>query len=103
MELLRRGWENFDPRLYKRLKLVEVEGTSLLDSTAANLELLRNFKAQPDDLLICTYPKAETTWMQEIVDMIQHGRDKQKCARAPIYKRIPFIDMFTIKPTSSGE
>ncbi|KAK9397408.1 sulfotransferase 1C2-like [Crotalus adamanteus] len=102
MELLRRALKEFDPRLLKRSKLVEVEGISLLDSTAANLELLRNFKAQPDDLLICTYPKAGTTWMQEIVDMIQHGGDKQKCARAPIYERIPFIDLFPIKPISSG-
>ncbi|KAL7977347.1 hypothetical protein Chor_009296 [Crotalus horridus] len=91
----------FDPRLLKRSKLVEIEGISLLDSTAENLELLRNFKAQPDDLLICTYPKAGTTWMQEIVDMVQHGGDKQKCARAPIYERIPFIDLFPIKPISS--
>uniref|UniRef100_A0A8C6X987 Sulfotransferase n=1 Tax=Naja naja TaxID=35670 RepID=A0A8C6X987_NAJNA len=82
--------------------LVEVEGTSLLDNTAANLDLLRNFKAQPNDLLICTYPKAGTTWMQEIVDMLQHGGNKQKCARGPIYERIPFIDMFPMKPVSSG-
>ncbi|KAM3821650.1 sulfotransferase 1C2-like [Vipera latastei] len=102
MELLRSKWEELDPRLLKRSKLVEVEGTSLLNNTAANLELLRNFKAQPDDLLICTYPKAGTTWMQEIVDMIQHGGDKQKCARAPVYERIPFIDMFPIKPVPSG-
>ncbi|XP_032093355.1 sulfotransferase 1C2-like isoform X2 [Thamnophis elegans] len=102
MEYLRRALEEFDPRLLKRSKLVEVEGTSLLDNTAANLELLRNFKAQPDDLLICTYPKAGTTWVQEIVDMVQHGGDKQKCARAPIYERIPFIDLFPMKPISSG-
>ncbi|XP_058037845.1 sulfotransferase 1C2-like isoform X1 [Ahaetulla prasina] len=102
MEYLRRAFEEFDPKLLERPNLVEVEGTSLLDNTAANLELLRNFKAQPDDLLICTYPKAGTTWVQEIVDMVQHGGDKQKCARAPIYERIPFIDLFHMTPTSSG-
>ncbi|KAG8140372.1 hypothetical protein E2320_003127, partial [Naja naja] len=101
MEFLRRTLEEFDPKLLKRSKLVEVEGTSLLDNTAANLDLLRNFKAQPNDLLICTYPKAGTTWMQEIVDMLQHGGNKQKCARGPIYERIPFIDMFPMKPVSS--
>ncbi|ETE56435.1 hypothetical protein L345_17854, partial [Ophiophagus hannah] len=103
MEFLRRTFEECDPKLLKRSKLVEVEGTSLLDNTAANLDLLRNFKAQPNDLLICTYPKAGTTWMQEIVDMLQHGGNKQKCARGPIYERIPFIDVFPMKPISSGE
>ncbi|XP_007421487.1 sulfotransferase 1C2-like [Python bivittatus] len=96
------GLEEFDPGSLKRSELVEVEGVPLLDTTAANQELLRSFKAQPDDLLICTYPKAGTTWVQEIVDMLQHRGDKQKCARAPMYERIPFIDLFPIKPIPSG-
>lgn len=58
MEFLRTALEQLDPKLVKRSKLVEVDGTPLLDSTVANLELLRNFKALPDDLLICTYPKS---------------------------------------------
>ncbi|KAH0626570.1 hypothetical protein JD844_001632 [Phrynosoma platyrhinos] len=78
----------------ERAKLVEVEGVPLTNHTAENWDSLSAFKARPDDLLISAYPKAGTTWIEEIVDMIQHGGDTQKCARAPIYHRIPFIDLF---------
>lgn len=34
-----------------------------------------------------------TTWIQEIVDIIQRGGDPQKCARAPIHQQMPFIEI----------
>ncbi|XP_042333093.1 sulfotransferase 1C2-like isoform X2 [Sceloporus undulatus] len=85
-----------------RQKLVEVEGVPLYSKTAENWDSIWNFKAQPDDLIICTYPKSGTTWIQEIVDMIQQGGDPQKCARAPIEKRIPFLEFFPPKPRLFG-
>uniref|UniRef100_A0A8D2IWK9 Sulfotransferase n=1 Tax=Varanus komodoensis TaxID=61221 RepID=A0A8D2IWK9_VARKO len=75
---------------------LEVKGTTQCDT-------FPSFEARPDDLLICTYPNAGTTWMQEIVDMIQHRGDTQQCARAPIYHRIPFTDMFSPTHLISGE
>ncbi|XP_015260915.1 PREDICTED: sulfotransferase 1C1-like [Gekko japonicus] len=87
---------------FKRLKPVEVEGVPLASNTAENWGLLWAFAARPDDLLICTYPKAGTTWIQEIVDMLQQGGDPQKCARAPTDKRMPFLDLFLPKPMNSG-
>ncbi|XP_077171863.1 sulfotransferase 1C1-like [Paroedura picta] len=86
----------------KRPKPVLVEGIPMLRATAENWDLLWGFAARPDDLLISTYPKAGTTWIQEIVDMLQQGGDPQKCARAPTHKRIPYIDLFFPKPMTSG-
>ncbi|KAH0626571.1 hypothetical protein JD844_001633 [Phrynosoma platyrhinos] len=86
-----------------RQKLVEVEGVPLYSRTAENWGSIWNFKARPDDLIICTYPKSGTTWMQEIVDMIQQGGDPQKCARAPIEKRFPFLEACPRKPWPFGE
>ncbi|XP_061445047.1 sulfotransferase 1C2-like isoform X2 [Rhineura floridana] len=94
--------EGFDPKSIKRPTLVEIEGIPLPDETAENWGRIKGFRARPDDLLICTYPKAGTTWMQEIVDMIQHGGDPQKCARAPIHQRCPYIELFPPKPLPSG-
>ncbi|CAM4678085.1 unnamed protein product [Lepidochelys kempii] len=39
-----------------------------------------------------------TTWIQEIVDMIQQDGDPQKCYRAPIYQRIPFLELCPPRP-----
>ncbi|XP_015275521.1 PREDICTED: sulfotransferase 1C1-like, partial [Gekko japonicus] len=86
----------------KRAKPVEVEGVPLHSDTVENWDLLWAFAARPDDLLISTYPKAGTTWIQEIVDMLQQGGDPQKCARAPTHKRMPYIDLFLPKPMTSG-
>ncbi|XP_061444543.1 sulfotransferase 1C2-like isoform X2 [Rhineura floridana] len=96
------GWESMKCMPIKRSKLVEVEGIPFPAETADNWERLWAFKARPDDLLICTYPKAGTTWIQEIVDVIQHEGDPQKCDQAPIHQRIPFIDLFFPKPIPSG-
>ncbi|XP_042328073.1 sulfotransferase 1C4-like [Sceloporus undulatus] len=94
--------ESLDPSSVKPVKLVNIEGIPLFEDTVDQWQTIWNFKAKPNDLLICTYPKAGTTWMQEIVDMIQHGGDPEKCARAPIYERIPFIEMCGPKPFPTG-
>ncbi|XP_053118297.1 sulfotransferase 1C2-like [Hemicordylus capensis] len=90
---LKAGKDAADPKAVKRTTLVEVQGVPMFSDTAEKWGPIWDFKARPDDLLICTYPKAGTTWIQEIVDMMQHGGDPQKCARAPIYVRIPFIEI----------
>uniref|UniRef100_A0A8C3FTC6 Sulfotransferase n=1 Tax=Chrysemys picta bellii TaxID=8478 RepID=A0A8C3FTC6_CHRPI len=77
-----------------RPELGEVEGILLSQATCNEWQRIQSFQARPDDLLICTYPKAGTTWIQEIVDMIQQDGDLEKCKRAPVHRRHPFIEWF---------
>ncbi|KAI0808839.1 P-loop containing nucleoside triphosphate hydrolase protein [Xylaria sp. FL0064] len=42
-----------------------------MDSTAWN-----DFKFRPDDIIISTYPKAGTTWTQQIVSQLLHAGDE---------------------------
>ncbi|KAG8140368.1 hypothetical protein E2320_003132 [Naja naja] len=70
---IRKGIEAMDPASVKHLQLVELEAVPLPETIVEQWDAIWGFKAWPNDLLICTYPKAGTTWMQEIVDMIQQG------------------------------
>uniref|UniRef100_A0A8C0P980 Sulfotransferase n=1 Tax=Canis lupus familiaris TaxID=9615 RepID=A0A8C0P980_CANLF len=87
--------------LEAQLQLREVAGIPLQASTVDNWNQIQNFEAKPDDLLICTYPKSGTTWIQEIVDMIEHNGDVEKCQRAIIQHRHPFIE-WARPPQPSG-
>lgn len=79
---------------FRRPGTQPVEGTELPDWVAENWDLVQRFKAKPDDLLIATYPKAGTTWTQEIVELIRWDGDADRCKRAPVYERIPFLEFF---------
>lgn len=46
------------PELSRQTKLKEVAGIPLPATIVDNWNQIQNFKAKPDDLLICTYPKS---------------------------------------------
>ncbi|KAH1171433.1 sulfotransferase 1C2-like isoform X1 [Mauremys mutica] len=94
--------QGLTPDMVTRCELVAVRGVPLPSDTAELWGQIWGFQARPDDLLICTYPKAGTTWIQEIVDMIQQDGDPQKCCRAPIYERIPFLELCPPRPLPRG-
>ncbi|KAM4018869.1 sulfotransferase 1 family member D1-like [Anomaloglossus baeobatrachus] len=74
-------------------KLTVVEGMALAEDIAREWEQIQSFQARDGDVLLDTYPKSGTTWMQEIIDLIMHNGDEQICRRAAIYERIPFIEL----------
>ena len=46
-----------------------------------NFQQVQNFKASPDDVIIASFPKSGTTWVQEIVhqiSMIQASKQERK-------------------------
>ncbi|XP_069508159.1 sulfotransferase 1 family member D1-like [Ambystoma mexicanum] len=82
-----------EPDPYLRQKLVPIRGVPMLDSLVENWPAVEAVQARPDDLLIATYPKAGTTWISEIVEMIYHDGDVEKCRRGGIHVRVPFMEM----------
>ncbi|KAJ7313880.1 hypothetical protein JRQ81_005653 [Phrynocephalus forsythii] len=90
------------PEVFYRYPLKLVHGIPLMVPIAEQWAPIENFQARPDDLLIATYPKAGTTWMQEVVDLIRNSGDVEKARRAPTYVRIPFLEICSPPPLPSG-
>ncbi|XP_006884027.1 PREDICTED: sulfotransferase 1C1-like [Elephantulus edwardii] len=61
------------------------EGILLPKDICKGWDKIWNFQARPDDLFIATYPKSGTTWTQEIMNMILHDGDVDKCNQKPLY------------------
>ncbi|XP_066432945.1 sulfotransferase 1C2-like [Eleutherodactylus coqui] len=83
------------------VKIGAIQGIPLPESTCEIWDQIYNFQAREDDILVSTYPKAGTTWMQEIVDLIMLNGDVEKSMRAPCFVKVPFIDL-NAKPMKSG-
>ncbi|CAL8325292.1 unnamed protein product [Merluccius merluccius] len=83
-----------------RPNLFDFHGVSMIHYFTDNWENIQNFKARPDDVLIATYPKAGTTWVSYILDLLYFSQpDRQKST--PIHERVPFLEI-CIPNFSSG-
>ncbi|XP_024076373.1 sulfotransferase 1A1-like [Terrapene carolina triunguis] len=84
-----------------RPALIPIRGVPMIKYFAENWGEVEGFQAQPDDLLISTYPKSGTTWISEIIDMIYNDGDTEKCKRDAIYMRVPFLE-FAVPGVPTG-
>lgn len=85
-----------------RFPLVPVKGVPLMNYIAEIWDSIWAFRPHPSDILIATYPKAGTTWTQEIVDLLLHNGDAEACKRAPTPVRSPFLEINSPPPIPSG-
>ncbi|XP_074475301.1 sulfotransferase 1C1-like [Sebastes fasciatus] len=85
-----------------RFPLISIKGVPLKSYIADNWDDIWAFSPDPSDVLIATYPKAGTTWTQEIVDLLLHNGDAEACRRAPMPIRFPFLENFYPPPIPSG-
>eukprot|EP00062_Callorhinchus_milii_P017278 gi/632969661/ref/XP_007901202.1/ PREDICTED: sulfotransferase 1A1-like [Callorhinchus milii] len=81
-----------DLSVIRKSQLIPFRGVPLPNYFLKNMEKVGEFEADKTDVLIATYPKAGTTWMQEIVDCVLHGGDVRQCEQSPIHYRSPFLE-----------
>uniref|UniRef100_A0A8C6TW06 Sulfotransferase n=1 Tax=Neogobius melanostomus TaxID=47308 RepID=A0A8C6TW06_9GOBI len=82
-----------------RPQLFDFNGVSMINCFTDNWENVQNFQARPDDILLATYPKAGTTWVSYILDLLYFGQtapDRQ--TSIPIYERVPFLEISISNP-----
>uniref|UniRef100_A0A8C1UCG0 Sulfotransferase n=1 Tax=Cyprinus carpio TaxID=7962 RepID=A0A8C1UCG0_CYPCA len=86
-------------KLPSRPELFDFEGVSMVHYFTDNWENVKNFQARPDDILIATYPKAGTTWVSYILNLLYFGKDGTS---EPIYMRVPFLEScFKVIPSGT--
>lgn len=74
--------------------MFDFHGVSLTKYFTDNWENVQNFQAKPDDILIATYPKAGTTWVSYIIDLLYFGQTcPERQASVPLQERVPFMDI----------
>nr|XP_020441080.1 cytosolic sulfotransferase 2-like [Monopterus albus] len=77
-----------------RPTLFDFHGVSMVKYFTDNWDNIQNFKARPDDILIATYPKAGTTWVSYILDLLYFGQTcPEREASIPINERVPFLEL----------
>ncbi|KAM7371222.1 hypothetical protein PAMP_010711 [Pampus punctatissimus] len=59
-----------------------------------SLKCYEEFAFRPDDIVIVTYPKSGTTWMQEIVPLIMSGGDPASVETLPNWERVPWLEVY---------
>nr|XP_046253390.1 cytosolic sulfotransferase 3-like [Scatophagus argus]XP_046253391.1 cytosolic sulfotransferase 3-like [Scatophagus argus] len=76
-----------------RPALFNFHGVSMIEYVTDNWDNIQNFKVRPDDILIASYPKAGTTWVSYILDLLYFGQTcSERQASVPLYNRVPFLD-----------
>ncbi|XP_068610614.1 sulfotransferase 1C2 [Brachionichthys hirsutus] len=85
-----------------RLPLIPVKGVPLISYIVEIWDSIWAFRPDPSDILIATYPKAGTTWTQEIIDLLLHNGDAVACKQAPTHIRSPFLEINSPPPIPSG-
>nr|DBA19074.1 TPA: hypothetical protein GDO54_014950 [Pyxicephalus adspersus] len=71
----------------------EIEGVPMLQDICKEWDSIYSFQARDGDVVVASYPKSGTTWMQEIMDLILQDGDVQKSLRAPCFVKVPFLEM----------
>uniref|UniRef100_A0A3Q2QYE6 Sulfotransferase n=1 Tax=Fundulus heteroclitus TaxID=8078 RepID=A0A3Q2QYE6_FUNHE len=62
--------------------------------TQDSLQLALKFLFQDTDVLIVSYPKSGTTWMQEIVTLISNRGDPHQSQTIPNWTRAPWLEQY---------
>ncbi|XP_068214727.1 sulfotransferase 1B1-like [Palaemon carinicauda] len=56
------------------------------------LKELPNFQFRPDDIIVASYPKTGTTWLQEIVYMLTHNFKRSDESSEVLETRFPYLE-----------
>ncbi|XP_022099269.1 estrogen sulfotransferase-like isoform X2 [Acanthaster planci] len=86
-ELMRRQYTAESP-----YTLGEYEGVSLTLDVCEIMDDIKSFEVRPDDCWVVTYPKAGTTWVQEIMSAVMHDGNLEEINKTHTMLRVPYLE-----------
>lgn len=81
------------PGMHEHDGVLHISGCS-----KSHLDKLKETDFKDGDLMLATYPKSGTTWMQEIMYLIQNGADVKEAKNRPPMVRVPFMELEALWP-----
>ncbi|XP_034446995.1 cytosolic sulfotransferase 1-like isoform X2 [Hippoglossus hippoglossus] len=77
-----------------RPTIFEFHGVYMTNYFTENWDNIQSFEARPSDIVIATFPKAGTTWVSYILDLL-YFEDvcPERIASIPIHERVPFLEI----------
>ncbi|XP_038066263.1 sulfotransferase 1A1-like [Patiria miniata] len=75
-----------------KMRYVEHEGIKLFEEGDDVVKALKTFEVRDDDSWIVTYPKAGTTWVQEIMSCVMHDGNLEEVNKRHTVFRVPFLE-----------
>ncbi|XP_038065189.1 sulfotransferase 1A1-like isoform X2 [Patiria miniata] len=76
----------------------EVDGIVLPPGMDEVVRDLKDFEVREDDAWIVTYPKAGTTWAQEIMSCVMHDGNLEEVNKRHTTFRVPFLELNLPEP-----
>lgn len=88
----------------QRPPMIDFNGVCFSKYFTENWDNVQNFTARPDDILIATYPKAGTTWVSFIIDLLYFDQTcPDRKESVPLSQRVPFLDIAVPNQPSGTE
>ncbi|XP_022099260.1 estrogen sulfotransferase-like [Acanthaster planci] len=72
---------------------VEYDGIKLHEGGDEVVKALKTFEVRDEDSWVVTFPKAGTTWVQEIMSCVMHDGDLEAVNKRHTVFRVPFLEM----------
>ncbi|CAG5133812.1 unnamed protein product [Candidula unifasciata] len=87
------GIEDLRVREYgRRPRLFRYRGYVLPEFAINDLKAIHTFDIRDDDIWVVSFPKAGTTWLQEIVYLIVNDANFEAASQATIDERFPYFE-----------
>lgn len=75
-----------------KTKFYQIDGYLFPEIMISTLKDIKEFATRPSDVWVCSFPKSGTTWLQEIIYLIENDCDFSKAKAKTLDERSPFIE-----------